>query len=50
MKENGAALKRTNHELDLYFISFHWEKKKTEARWGKRDYFTWFWLLCRLPL
>lgn len=30
MKENGAALKRTNHELDLYFISFHWEKKQKQ--------------------
>lgn len=48
MKENGAALKRTNHELGLYFISFHWEK--IEARWEKGDYFTWFLLLCRLPL
>lgn len=48
MKENGTTLKRTNHELGLYFISFHWEK--IEARWGKWDYFTWFLLLCRLPL
>lgn len=30
MKENGTALKRTNHELGLYFISFHWGKNRSK--------------------